>query len=119
MKRDIDHPMPLFDPHSREHGVIMDPGIVDEDMDGTGFEKRLQGVARLLEIGDVKLHRLRGSARRSDLFRNFLCRIAVCIRMHEDVASIGGEPPANRAADAPTPPRNECPLSHENSRACA
>jgi len=100
--RYIDDAMPLFRAHSRKDRVVVDAGVVDQDLDGSFLEKLLESRARRVSVGQIELDGARLAAGTDDVggYRLGGGHSAMCV--HIDEVALGAQGSANGAADAST-----------------
>ena len=85
--------------HAGHHRVVMDAGIVDQDLDDARLAEFSQCGRCGLGVGDIELDRFGRSAIGLDRGGNRLCLRLVLIAMDDDVNAAGSERPANRLAN--------------------
>jgi len=116
----VDDTLPLRVAHPRQRRVVVDAGVVDEDLDRPGGEQRPDRAARGLAIGHVERDRLGAAPRAGDAGDNFLRTRAIAVRMHDHVQPVGGQLPADRATDVAAAAGDECAArwrsGHVNAR---
>src|SRR5450631_2651115 len=99
IERDIDDPVPFLATHAGESGVIMNAGVVDQDLHRCLFQKRFQRRPRRCCIGDVENHGLRRTAGRNDVADHGFGGGNAPIRMHIYEMACSRELSANGRAD--------------------
>jgi hypothetical protein len=91
VQRNVQHTRPLIRLHPRHHRVIMDTGIIDQNLDWPAREQPRQGCFGFRRVGDVELNRFRGAARLSQLRRKFLSDVGAAMGIDNDVMPGRGE----------------------------
>ena len=125
VERHVDDVGPLLRAHPGQNGIVVQAGIVDQNLNGPGREHGFQRVPGFSRIGDVEAHRLRRAASFPDIHRDASRAPELAMRMHIDMMPRRREGAGDRAADraaaaghqraAHTPPENRTvarPLSN-------
>ena len=86
-------------PHGRKDGVVMQAGVVDDDLDRAAFEQLLAGRARGGVIGDVERHRLGAAAGADDALDDRLGGVDARVGVGDDVQAVAAEALGDRLAD--------------------
>src|SRR5690606_11893224 len=92
VQADIDDPAPAFEIHARHGAVVVDPGVVDQDLQRPVSEQGVDCLRGRLVVGDVEGHRLGTAALVVDGLHEFLRAGQVAVGVHDDVHAIGGQP---------------------------
>ncbi len=82
--RDIDDALPFERVHPGKHGVIMDAGVVDQDLNGRFLEQRFEHRPRRRAIGHIEGDAARLCAGRYDLAHQFRGGVGISIGVHVD-----------------------------------
>ena len=107
VERHVDHPVPLRRLHAGKNRVVMDAGIVHDDLDRAALEQQFQCRSRTRPIGDIEDAGLRPPPRRNDFAGQLLGRHGLPVGMHDHVEAIGREPAADGRADAAAASRDQ------------
>ncbi|MCW0447207.1 hypothetical protein NB721_002005 [Xanthomonas sacchari] len=106
---DIYHLFPLRFQHADQRRILVDAGIVDEDMDRTIKQQHLQRIARSKVVSNVERHRTGVTSIRDDGGDHRIGMSMVGIGMDDHSATVRGETPADRTADISTAASDERP----------
>src|SRR6185437_13062047 len=97
--RDIQHTVPLAGSHPGERRIVVDAGIVDQDLDRPGLQRRLQHPLGLLRVCDVEGQRLGSSTGRSDLRSQLRGGLRLPPGVYEDMMPVLRQPAADCSAE--------------------
>ncbi len=98
--RHVDDAVPLRAAHARQHRIIVQAGIVDQDLDRAGLEQAIERPPGGLRVGDVEVDRARGPAGGADLLHQRGGGGEVAVRVDVHVVAVARQAPAQRRADA-------------------
>ena len=100
-----------------EWGVLLDPGVVDEDVERPELLDRLiDQAAGLVGAGEIRLDQHATTAGRFD-FGQRLSRLAVDVEIvDDDVRPLASQPDGDRPADPAAAARDHCPLADQSHR---
>ena len=99
MQRHVDDAVPLLLAHAGERRVVVDAGVVHDDLDRTVLELAFEQRTGRLRIGEVECERAGMPAGREDGVDDRLGAVAAAVRVHEHLAAGGGERTRDRATD--------------------
>jgi hypothetical protein len=86
--------------HPRHHRIIMDAGVVHEDLDRTRDQNPLDRRGRLRRLGDVEAQRLGPAAMGQDFSGEHLRALQLAIGVQVDMVTSRREMGGNGGADA-------------------
>ena len=92
--------MPLRGTHPREHGIVVNAGVVHQHLHRSVLQQGLYGGARRSRVREIELNRGRAAAGGGDFARDCRRRSHSAVRMNIDEVTRFAEAPANGRADA-------------------
>src|SRR6185369_15457004 len=100
VQRNVEHGMPLVGRHPGEHRIGVNAGVVDQNLDRSGFEQPFEGHGGGGPFGDIEGDRFATAAGGYDRGDYRLSLGQAAIGVDDDMVAVGGQAPADRGADA-------------------
>ena len=93
--------------HRGHRRIVVDAGVVDDDLDRSADEQRFKRLRCRCAIGDIECDRRCTSAACADFIDDGLRALEMGVRMDDDLATGRGQGPRDGAADVATAAGNE------------